>query len=452
MPSCRVALTGWIFLLLSLLIFPCCRNRQQAEISRPLPEVRTLIARRESVQPRLLLFGTVVQHSKADVFAAGEGRIESLLVEEGDRVARGQILTRLERTRLLIRRREAEAEVESKRALLQLTQQKLIQGKRDVEARLIAIENARAELAQRQTECAHIAVLYENKKQLFEAGGVSLEDLEAVKTSYAGAENELAKARGDLAIQEIGFRAEDIRAAGYELPATEVQRRELLTEINTGTLQAERRVSEAELSSALAQLEAIDLLLEETAVRAPIAGIVGARYREEGEKTSPRERLFTILNTDLVYVQVDVSEKDLHRIKTGQRAAVKLDRAPDLSIPGEVKLISPYLDPETRTGRVRIEIANKDGTLTPGSFVRLSIVTGSVQERIVLPRSAVLLDERGESYVFVLRDNRLFKQGVELADASPEQALVIRGIDEGEIICGEPSPAYSDGMEVAVSP
>jgi RND family efflux transporter MFP subunit len=452
MPSCRAELTGWIFFLLFLLPLPGCRNRQQDHIPRPLPEVRTLTACRESVQPRLLLFGTVVQHSKADVFAAGEGHIESLLVEEGDKVARGQILARLDRTRLLIRHREAEAEVESKRALLQLTEQKLLQGKRDVEARLIAVENARAELAQRQTECAHIAALYENKKQLFEAGGISREDLETVKTRYAGAKNELAKARGDLAIQEIGFRAEDIRAAGYELPATEEQRRELLAEINTGTLQAERRVGEAELSSALAQLEAIDLLLEETAVRAPIAGIVGARYREEGEKTSTRERLFTILNTDRVYVQADVSEKDLSRIKTGQRAAVTLDHAAVLSVQGVVKLISPYLDPETRTGRVRVEVANKDGFLTPGSFVRLSIVTGSVQEHIVLPRSAVLLDERGESYVFVLRDNRLFKQGVELAAGLPEKAMVIRGIEEGEIICGEPSPAYSDGMEVAVSP
>lgn len=433
-------------------LFISCRARQPEEVPRLRPEVRTLVARKDSVQPQFTSFGTVVQHSKADVYATSEGSIERHLVEEGMRVQRGQLLAQLDRTKLLIRRQEAEAEVESKRALLQLAGQKLSQGRRDVEARLIAIENSEAELAQKQTECAHIAALYENKKKLYEAGGISLEELEAVKTQYAGSETGLVQARGDLAIRKIGFRLEDITAAGYTPPLEEEQRREILMTINTGMLEAEKRVTEAELNSALSQLAAIDLLLEETAVRAPISGIIGVRYLDDGEKATPRERLFTIFNTDRVYVQVDVSEKDLGQIRAGQEASVSLDPAPGLTVEGVVKLIAPYLNPETRTTRVRIEIENSAGLLIPGSFVRVRIITGAAEQRVVLPRSAVLLDERGENFVFVVRDDRLFKQTVVLSSGPPEQSVIREGIAEGEIICREPSPAYTDGMEVAGVP
>jgi RND family efflux transporter MFP subunit len=441
-----------VMLVVLGLLAASCRARQQAEIPTPRPEVRTLVARRESVRPQFSSFGTVEPRSKADVYATSEGRIERHLAEEGMRVESGQLLALMERTKLLISRREAAAEVESKRALLALAEQKLSQGKRDVEARLIAIESAEAGLAQKQAEYAHIAALYENKKKLYEAGGLSLEELETVKTRCAGAQNELAQARGDLAIRQIGFRAEDIAAAGYALPLEAGKQRELLTELNTGMLEAERRVSEAELSSALSQLAAVDLLLEETAVRAPIAGIIGARYRDDGERATPQDRLFTIFDTERVYVRIDVSEMDLGRISTGQTADVTLDRAPERAVKGTVKLVSPYVNPDTRTSSVRIDIDNGAGLLTPGSFVRVTLITGAAEERIVLPRSALLLDERGASTVFVVRDNRLFRQTVDVGSGAPEQAVILTGIAEGDLVCREPSPAYQDGMEVTGIP
>jgi multidrug efflux pump subunit AcrA (membrane-fusion protein) len=444
----RLRQTPWILLL--FLLVSACRGSRPEEISQPLPEVRTLVAGKQLVEPLFTSFGTVVQHSKADVYATSEGFIERNLVEEGMQVERGQVLARLDRTKLLIRRDEAAAEVASKRALLQLAEQKLSQGRRDVEARLIAVANAEAELAQKQTECDHIGSLYENKRQLYAAGGISLEELETVKTRYASAENELAQAEGDLAIRKIGFRTDDIAAAGYDPPFQEPRRREILMAVNTGMLEAERRVTEAELSSALSQLAAIDLLLEETEVRAPISGIIGVRYLDEGEKATPRERLFTIFNIESVYVQIDVSEKDLAQIEAGQQARVTLDRSPGSVGEGRVKLISPYVNPETRTSRVRIEVGNSAGLFTPGSFVRVTIVTGAAEEQVVLPADAVLLNERGESYVFLVRDNRLFKQVVVLGSGTlPGQAVICGGIMEGDVICCEPSAAYSDGMEVA---
>ena len=75
MPAGPTLRTGWILILLTLCSLPGCRSRRQtAALPGPTPEVRTLTAVRERVQPRLSLFGTVVQHSKADVYVTSDLR------------------------------------------------------------------------------------------------------------------------------------------------------------------------------------------------------------------------------------------------------------------------------------------------------------------------------------------------------------------------------------------
>ena len=89
-------------------------------------------------------------------------------------------------------------------------------------------------------------------------------------------------------------------------------------QINTGMLDAERRVAQAELGAARAELRRITMMLNDTTVRAPIDGIVGRRFVEVGEKAGQDTLLLTLFNTETLYAQIEVAEADLRKLQVGQ--------------------------------------------------------------------------------------------------------------------------------------
>ena len=256
-----------IFILLIFLqITSSCSNKVHTEFIKPKEQVEVLITAEETVKPEFITFGTVVYFNKADIYPTADGHIEILYAEEGLQVKEDQVLAELQQQKLIISREEAEASVQSKRALLNLAEEKLAQGIKGIESKLIAIRNAEAELEQKRNEFLNISNTYENKQRHYVAGGVTKEELDAVKTQYLSYKTKLIQTEGELEIQRLGFRDRDIISAGYKVPETEEERYELLVIINTKMLEAERDVAEAELNSALSSLKTIELLIEETII------------------------------------------------------------------------------------------------------------------------------------------------------------------------------------------
>jgi multidrug efflux pump subunit AcrA (membrane-fusion protein) len=429
-----------------------CEKEPDAELqtAAQLKEsVKTVRAVSETVTPVLATFGTVVHLNKADVYPTTEGIIEALLAEEGDRVGRDQVLAQLNQDRLLISRDEVTAAIQSKRSLVSLSREKLAEGRRAVEAQILAIQKAEVELEQRRAEFENAQTVYQNKQKLFAVGGVSEGELDTIKTRYLAAQTALSQAESDLSIQMIGFRDQDILAGGYPVPSAPEERKRILVELNTRKLAAEIQVAESELGAALSEQRRIDLLIDETAIRSPIDGLVGARMMDLGERATPQALLFTILNIRQVYVQIDVSEGDLSDIRVGQR--VKLLMEED-SRPreGRVKLVSPLIDPKTRTTRVRVLVDNSNRDLIPGQFVRVEIATGEPVERITVPEDSVLTDTGGQSLVFLVRDGVVFRREIRVAWVQQDRVVLDSGLQSGDRIALDPSFSYRDGMEVEV--
>src|SRR6185503_18941838 len=109
----------------------------------------------------------------------------------------------------------------------------------------------------------------------------------------------------------------------------------------------------------------------------------------EGAAIRAGDRVFRIAALDKVWVEADVFEADLGRITKGQTATVTLSYIPDRTFEGKVAFVYPYLDPNARTGRVRIELANAGLELKPDMYasVELEVDLGS---RLVVPKTAVL--------------------------------------------------------------
>jgi RND family efflux transporter MFP subunit len=418
--------------------------------------VRVGHSRTQVVRPALDTFGTLVYHSKADIYPGIEGTIEQIFVEEGQRVEKGQILVLFSKDRLLTSREQMEAEVASKRALLALAEEKLREGKNAVEARNLEIQKAEAELSQAQAEFDNVSQIYSNKQRLFEAGGVSEGELQALQTRFISAQMELSRAEKDLEIRQIGFRDQDILSAGWDVPTDEQQRLQMLTRINTGMLVAERRVAQAELGAASAELRRIMMMLDDTAVKAPIDGIVGMRFVEIGEKADRDTLLLTLFNTDTVYAQVEVAEADLLKLQVGQEAELLFEGGQQRTAAGRVELISPYIDPKARTARVRVRLDNSEGTYIPGMFARIRISTGDAEEQVTIPLQAIVTNSEtlpaGKALVFVVRNSRVFRREVNQGQREGDRVVILSGMEAGEAIVLDASPGLRDGTEVEVLP
>ena len=123
---------------------------------------------------------------------------------------------------------------------------------------------------------------------------------------------------------------------------------------------------------------------------APRTGIVTERNAVEGMQAKTGDVLFRIADISAVWLLADVAERDLSLIAIGQTATVKPRGYPGRTFTGKIALIYPSINKETRTARVRIELANPDGVLLPDMYADVEIASGSGEPVIAVPDSAVI--------------------------------------------------------------
>jgi Cu(I)/Ag(I) efflux system membrane fusion protein len=123
---------------------------------------------------------------------------------------------------------------------------------------------------------------------------------------------------------------------------------------------------------------------------APRDGVVIERSVSDGMRAMPGDVLFRIVDHSVIWALADVTERDLARIAEGQRASVRVRGFPGRTFTGRVTRIYPHLNMETRTARVRIELANPDGILRPAMYADVEFATGPEAPVIAVPDSAVI--------------------------------------------------------------
>jgi cobalt-zinc-cadmium efflux system membrane fusion protein len=164
---------------------------------------------------------------------------------------------------------------------------------------------------------------------------------------------------------------------------------------------------------------------------APISGIVVERNGTIGATVGTDANLFKIIDLSSVWIDANVFEKDLERVRLGQAVKVTIPAFPESTFYGRVTLISSVVDPETRTVKVRTEVANADGRLKPDMFASVQIITAAKITAISIPLSAVL-DDGGRSVVFVADGGEYKKKDVTLGLKSEDRVEIVEGLSEGD--------------------
>ena len=440
-----------LFLGILLSLYSCSRENtvgtNQTGTGRDIPAVNILECHLQEYRRTYSTFGTVSYIKKAEVYPVFSELIREMPFEEGDTVAEGDLLVRLDDRKLKIRIMEARAAVRIKETEWNLAVQQLDEGRRNMEARFLNIENARLDRDRAEADFRRVGTIYENKKQLLDLEGVSREELAAVELEYFEKDLVYRQARSNLEVKKIGFREEDLVRAGYEIPQGEEEKQRLFIEYNSRMLQAEVEAAAAGLEEGERKLESLELTLADTLIKAPISGVVGRKYLEPGEMAAPEKPLYLIFPEDRVFASVEISEREMAEIHVGMSADVRTDLSED-SREGQVQRISPWIDQESRTGTVKILLKNQDSFFKVGQFVRINIHLSEIQKGILVPEESIVRDKE-ETYVFTLRGNRIFKTAVVCARPLETESPIVSGLYNGSLIIRDPEKNYRNGMEVS---
>jgi Cu(I)/Ag(I) efflux system membrane fusion protein len=173
--------------------------------------------------------------------------------------------------------------------------------------------------------------------------------------------------------------------------------------------------------------------LESTAIASPASGFVIEKNVVEGASVEAGMRLFRIAALNRVWVEADVYEADLAHVRVGQPVKVTLDYLPGRAYDAKVSYVYPYLETGTRTGRVRIELANKELELRPGMYA--SVELGSdVGLRVQVPASAIVYTGPRRLVFVDLGAGRFRPQVVRVGSEAGGMYEVLEGLKAGDIV------------------
>jgi HlyD family secretion protein len=302
---------------------------------------------RPSANDALILYGNVDLRQASLAFNGSE-RIAQVLVEEGDMVKKGQILARLDISRLAPQVREADATVASQRALVL----KLRNGSRPEE-----IAQARANLASAKADAANANIQYERRAALTVNSTISKQELDTAKAAAAVADAKVDVAQSALDLAVAGPRAEEL-------------------------LQAE-----AQLRGSEAQLALMRQQLDDAELAAPFDAVIRSRLMEPGEMAAPTKPVFSLATTGTKWVRAYVSETNLGHVRSGMRAKVMSDSFPDHLLDGWIGFISPVAEFTPKT----VETTDLRTSLV--YEVRVFVEDPSDMLRLGMPASVMLLPD-----------------------------------------------------------
>lgn len=181
------------------------------------------------------------------------------------------------------------------------------------------------------------------------------------------------------------------------------------------------------------RLESTGKVQQEIEVYSPVSGFITERYALPSVAVHPEMRLYTIADLSTVWVQTQVFQNDLGRIKVGDVASLSVDTFPGHTFSGRVNFIYPQLDMDTRTAKVRIVFSNPDLQLKPGMFVNVALKV-PMGRQLVIPASAIL-QSGTRQIAFVDRgDGYLEPREVQLGGRAGDDFIVLKGVKDGEKI------------------
>jgi len=341
----------------------------------------------------LRVTGSLMADAQAEVSAETAGRVIETPVERGSRVGEGALLVRISPSETSAQLQEAEANAAQIEARLGL-----VAGQPFDRQRVPDVMNAKASLDLAEAEFNRMRSLVDQKVISQSEFDQRRTQLEAARQGYQMAQN--------------------------------------------GADQSYRSLEAARARVALARKA-----LADTAVRAPLTGLVVERQVSVGDYVTKGARVATVVRIDPLRVELTVPEQHVALIKVGQEVRLTVDAYPNEEFAATVKYVSPALRSDQRALTVEAVAQNKDGRLKPGLFATALVRQPNAAPALLVPTTAVET-VAGTSRVYVVKDNRAEARIVTIGEKVDTKIELTSGVSKGDVVAVEPKGRISDGQAI----
>ncbi|HJZ78232.1 MAG TPA: efflux RND transporter periplasmic adaptor subunit [Vicinamibacterales bacterium] len=393
-------MSRWTALALVSVVAAACSKSETAQArgrDASAKPVKVEIVKKERTVRAVDLVGTLAAVDQVTISSETEGKVSRILADLGDRVQAGQPL-------ILVDREKQQYNFEQQKAALARALAQY--GASDPEhlpdiEKTPDVQKASADLRQAQQA-------YDRTNELFKRALVPQQMLDD-----AGATLQAKQAGYDLSLQ------------------------------NAKNLRASIQASEASMKLA-------DRQLRDTEIRAPFDGYVEKRLVNLGELVKMQMPVMSVVRVDPLKVVAEIPEKMAPWIHDGQPVEMHVDAYPDKTFSAKVSRISPAVNAATRAFPFEALAPNRDAQLKPGTFARVHIESGKVDDVLTLP-AAVLQYRYGVNRVFVIDGDRLTAHELKVGERMGDRVEILSGVDAGAPVAATDIDKLTDGMKVTTA-
>lgn len=434
----------------ALILFSSC-SREITLADTPSIKVRTAKVQARKITPEIRTFGSLAFAHKVDLTAQVEGTLLSSIPDEGTRIIKSQLLTKLENLPLDIQKKQAQKEIETAEAGLQLSKAKYWEARIQFETRRLELEKTEKNIRQKRLELEEAEKNLLGKEALYELEGISSQELSALKLKVSACRTELQSMENDLSSQQIGLREKDIQAFGLAVPQNDEEKEKIFEQINTTIPEAELKAAFVNVSKAQNALSSLELIEKQLQIYSPIEGIIAARYADKGEHVAQGTKLATVFTENDIDAVVQVREEDGLKLSTGMKAQVWIEALSGDFFAGTLAVVSPLVDPNSGHITVKIRLSSPEPRFKPGLFARVTIPFGSEQKILTIPLTAVAEKTNENGKVFIVINRCLVEKKIRLGTEENGYFTILEGLKENDVVVDAPTTLLKEGDRVEIS-
>lgn len=414
----------------------------------------TVPVQSQNLTVRINANGEVKPIKSVNLSPKTSGRLAKLFVEQGDQLQQGQKVAQMENADLLAQLAKAQADLNQAQARLaeskagsrqeeiDQAQARLDQAKANLDAAL-AKKPREVDQAEAQVEAAKARVNLaqaraERYRSLAAQGAVSIDRQDEALT-----EDRNARAALDEAQKRLDQQTNTGTPEIAQLRAAEAQARIALQQLRNGNRPEQIDQLQAAVDAAKAQVQAIQVQLNDTVIRAPFSGIVTQRYANEGAFVTPTtsaSSTASATSTSIIALAKDleiiakVPEADVGQIQPGQQVEIVADAFPDKVFKGRVQRVAPEAVEEQNVTsfEVRVAILTGQKELRSGMNVKLTFLGEQLSNALVVPVVAIVKQGDQNGVLVPDQDNKPKFQAVTIGPQLQDQIQILKGVKPGQ--------------------
>jgi HlyD family secretion protein len=414
----------------------------------------TVPVQAQNLTVRITANGSVVPIQTVNLSPKTSGRLAKLFVEQGDKVQQGQRVALMENGDLQARYFQAKANLSKAQASLAevqagsrpeeiaQAQARLLQAQARLdEARAgkpSDIDQARAQVEAARSRLALAKVRAERYQNLAKQGAVNLDQRDEAMTELRNANAALFEAEQRLQKVTTGSRPEIV-----QLEAAVAEARVAVQQLQNGRRPEEIAQYKAAVEAARAELQSMQVQLEDTVITAPFSGIVTQKYATEGAFVTPTtsaSSTASATSTSIIAIAkgleilAKVPEVDVGQIKPGQSVEIVADAFPDKVFKGRVERVAPeaVVEQNVTSFQVRVELLTGQQELRSGMNVDLTFLGQELSNALVVPTVAIVTQDGNTGVMVPDLDNKPKFKPITIGPTIENQTQILEGLKQDE--------------------